>query len=123
MKATRTKLQIFFNDSVYCNHVIPTCLLVESASAIAVNRTLLLSVYNLTLVCVNLNQISSNKACLSFKRRTYASYQWNVTRSCFFVRQHNYKCNLDRKKLKIRVREPLEYLLRFLSKSASIRGT
>ena len=123
MKATRTRLQIFFNDSVYCNHVIPTCLLVESASAIAVNRTLLLSVYNLTLVCVNLNQISSTKACLSFKRRTYASYQWNVTRSCFFVRQHNYKCNLDRKKLKIQVREPLEYLLRFLSKSASIRGT
>ena len=100
MKATRTKLQIFFNDSVYCNHVIPTCLLVESASAIAVNRTLLLSVYNLTLVCVNLNQISSTNACLSFKRRTYASYHWNVTRSCFFVRQHNYKCNLDRKKLK-----------------------
>ena len=83
MTATITKLQIFFNDSVYCNHVIPTCLLVESASAIAVNRTLLLSVNNLTLVCVNLYQISFTKACLSFKRRTYASYQWNVTRSCF----------------------------------------
>ena len=41
------------------NSLILTCVLVQVGSAIAVNLTLLLSVYNLAHVCINLYQISS----------------------------------------------------------------
>ena len=53
----------FVSTSVYINisynSLILTGVLVQVGSAIAVNLALLLSVYNLTHVCINLYQISS----------------------------------------------------------------
>ena len=71
----------FVSTSVYINisynSLILTGVLVQVGSAIAVNLALLLSVYNLTHVCINLYQISSITLVHSFIIRSNGPLQSN----------------------------------------------
>ena len=66
-----------FYINISYNSLILTGVLVQVGSAIAVNLALLLSVYNLTHVCINLYQISSITLVHSFIIRSNGPLQSN----------------------------------------------